>query len=557
MARSLRKLFASQDISFKYLVSTALAIAVIAGLGYLWFSSIQENHIMEQVKKQAVILYKQVVLTRQWAALHGSVLVPKTAGVRSNPFLEDPDVTSSDGKVYTKVTPSVMTKMLSDLASQSRFYSFKITNTELLNPDNAPDELEKEALEQFRHSRKEEVIKIEERNGKTMFRYVAPLYVDEGCLRCHMAQDYKLGQVGGCLSVFIPMDEARAAIRENKAILLGGGVTLAGSLVLVLFLAARALVFNRIREIRESVSQMSFSELDRKTNQPGDELKEIADFCYMLDDRLRNQHQELAKKIAEATHDLSETNTDLEAANKQLATLNRAKSDFFTDVSHELRTPLTSIKGAADILERKAACSDPIYLDIIKRNTDHLTKILIDFLDYSKIEGGQMELDLEDASLNAVAEDAMLSQQAVAQKKSVKLVLEASGEVTAEIDKKRIYQVLTNLLSNAIRFSPENGVVTVRLQSVDQSIQVSVEDQGPGIAKKYHEAVFEKFYQVAEPGKTKIHQGSSGIGLAICKGLVKAHRGDIWVQSQPGKGSRFVFTIPEQSPHGILSDTAR
>jgi signal transduction histidine kinase len=553
MARILPRLFTRHTISFKYLVSTSLAIGIIAGLGYLWFSHIQENHIMEQVKKQAVILHKQVVLTRQWAALHGSVLIPKTANVRSNPFLDDADVTSADGKVFTRVTPSVMTKMLSDLAAESQFYSFRITNTELLNPANAPDALEKDALEQFRHGQTEEVVKIENRNGRTTFRYVAPLYVEEGCLRCHMAHGYKLGEVGGCLSVFIPMDEARSAIKANKAILLGGGFTLAASLVLVLFLAARALVFNRIREIRESVGQMSFSELDRKANRPGDELKEIADFCYMLDDRLRNQHQELANKIAEATQDLSETNQDLEAANKQLATLNKAKSDFFTDVSHELRTPLTSIKGAADILERKSACRDPIYLDIIKRNTDHVIKILIDFLDYSKMEAGQMELDREDASLKEVAEDAILSQLGVAQKKDLKIVLEAPQDVSVNIDKKRIFQVITNLLSNAVKFSPDGGLVTVTIAPKDHAVQVSVEDQGMGIAAEYHEAIFEKFYQVTDQDKTTMHKGSSGIGLAICKGLVKAHGGDIWVESEQGRGSRFVFTIPVPEAHAVLS----
>lgn len=549
----LAKVLTRHTISFKYLVITSLAIGAIASLGYLWFSHVQENHIMEQVKKQAVILYKQVVLTRQWAALHGPVLIPKTESVKSNPFLDEADVTSVDGKVFTRVTPSVMTKMLSDLAAESQFYSFRITNNELLNAANAPDALEKEALEQFRQGEGEAVVKIENRNGKTTFRYMAPLYVDESCMRCHMAQGYKVGDVGGCLSVFIPMDEARAAIRANKAILLGGGFTLAASLVLVLFLAARSLVFNRIRAIRESVGQMSFAELDRKTNQPGDELKDIADFCYMLDDRLRNQHQELARKIAEATQDLSETNQNLEAANTQLATLNKAKSDFFTDVSHELRTPLTSIKGAADILERKSAVTDPIYLDIIKRNTDHVIKILIDFLDYSKMEAGQMELDCQDASLKAVAEDAILSQLGVAQKRDVKLVLDAPLDVTVHIDKKRIFQVITNLLSNAVKYSPEGGPVKVTITPVDHSVQVSVEDQGAGIAPEYHEAIFEKFYQVTDQNKTDMHKGSSGIGLAICKGLVQAHRGDIWVESEQGRGSRFVFTIPLPEAHAVLS----
>jgi signal transduction histidine kinase len=551
----LPKLFSRHTISFKYLVITSLAIGIIAGLGYVWFSHIQENHIMEQVKKQAVILYKQVVLTRQWAALHGSVLIPKTASVRSNPFLEEADVTSQDGKVFTRVTPSVMTKMLSDLAAESQYYSFRITNSDPLNAANAPDPLEEEALEKFRSGSSEEVIKIDDRQGITKLRYIAPLYVDETCMNCHMAQGYKVGEVGGCLSIFIPMDEAKSAIRANKAILLGGGFTLAVSLVLVLFLAARSLVFNRIREIRQSVDQMSFTELDKKTNQPGDELKEIADFCYMLDDRLRNQHKELARMIAEATQDLSETNQDLEAANKQLATLNKTKSDFFTDVSHELRTPLTSIKGAADILERKAACSDTIYLDIIKRNTDHVIKILIDFLDYSKMEAGQIELDCEQASLKAVAEDAILSQLGVAQKKDVTLELDAEEDVSVNIDKKRIFQVITNLVSNAVKFSPEGGLVKVGIAPVNHSVHVSVEDHGEGIAPQYHQAIFEKFYQVTDQDKTNIHKGSSGIGLAICKGLVQAHGGHIWVESEQGKGSRFVFTIPIPEAHAVLSYT--
>ncbi len=104
---------------------------------------------MEQVKKQAIILHKQIVLTRQWVADHGSVLVPKTRDIRSSPFLEKPDVDASDGTVYTKITPSVMTKMLSDRALKSGLYSFKITNVAPLNPQNYPDEFETEALKLF------------------------------------------------------------------------------------------------------------------------------------------------------------------------------------------------------------------------------------------------------------------------------------------------------------------------------------------------------------------------------------------------------------------------
>ncbi len=539
--------FSGRRISSKFLVLTSVSIAVIFGLLFFWFSHQQENHIMEQVKKQAIILHKQIVLTRQWVADQNAVLVPKSEGVPTNPFLKKPEIVSKDGEVFTKISPSLLTRLLSDRALKSGLYSFKLTNTERLNPVNAPDDFETEALRLFQASDKDGIFRTETRNGKKVLRYVAPLYVTDGCMQCHMVHGYKPGDVGGCLSVFIPMEEAQSAINSNKATLLGGGLAFAGSLVALLFVATRSLVFKRIRDIKTAINSISLTQSSKTTQNQGDELKEIQDLCYLLDEEMKNQHEELGRKIADATRDLSETNRRLETANSELENLNRAKTEFFSDISHELRTPLTSIKGAVDILARKSSCGEPVYLDIIRRNTDHLIKTVVDFLDYSKIESGQIELVLDDASLKAVAEDAILSQKAVADKKSVTLKLEAAQDVRLTVDTQRIYQVLINLLSNAVKFSPERGTVTVRIGNSDHSsVRVSVEDQGPGIPEQYHSAVFEKFYQVKELRNASLNQGSSGIGLAICKGLVEAHHGTIWVESEGGKGSRFTFSLPIQ-----------
>jgi len=537
--------FAIRKISLKFLVTTSLAIAVVFVLIYFWVSRQQEEHIMEQVRKQAIILHKQIVLTRQWIADHNTVLIPKKEGVSSNPFLPDPDVTSKDGKVFTTVTPSILTKLLSDRASESGLYSFRLTNTDYMNPKSAADDFEAEALALFRSSKTDGVFRTEKRGGENVLRYVAPVYVTENCLQCHMVQKIKPGDVGGCLSVFIPMNEAQAAINRNKAILLSGGLGFAAALVGLLFVSTRSLIFKPIRDIRASIGRIEAADSSGTSVQSGDELKEIAQFCYLLDEKMKNQHQELEREIAEATRDLSETNRSLEAANKELERLNKAKSDFFSDISHELRTPLTSIKGAADILDRKGSCEDPLYLGIIKRNTDHLIKIVVDFLDYSRIESGQLELELERTVLGPVVEDAILSQKADAQKKSLDLVLESENDVKLTFDRQRIFQVLTNLISNALKFSPENGTITVRISpSAENVVRISIEDEGPGIDKNYHRAIFEKFYQILNHENTGIHKGSSGIGLAICKGLVQSHGGDIWVESEPGKGSRFIFTLP-------------
>lgn len=534
-------------ISLKFLLSTSITIVAIFLLVFVWFSRQQEEHIMNQVKKQAIILHKQIVLTRQWVADNQTVLVPKTESVRSSPFLKEPDITTSDGSVYTKVSPSIITRHLSERASKGGLYSFRLANTIWLNPQNAPDSLEKEALEKFRSSPTDGIFRIEQRGGRKVLRYIAPVYVNDNCMQCHMVQDYKPGDVGGCLSVLIPMDEAQSAITRNRIILIGSGLVFSGALVVLLFVTTRSLVFKRIRNIRALMGKMNLVDKDdASATEHGDELKEITDFCRLLDEKLKHQHEELERKIASATRDLCRTNEDLEAANKELESLNKAKSDFFSDVSHEMRTPLTSIKGAADILARKDSCADTVYLDIIKRNTDHLITTVVDFLDYSKIESGQLELDLKENCLRSVAEDAILSQHAIARTRSINLVLDAPDEVTAVFDEQRIYQVLTNLLSNAVRFSPDRAAVTVTISDArDHAVEVGVQDQGPGIEEKYHTLVFEKFYQVPDKGGSKIHQGSSGIGLAVCKSLVEAHGGEISVESDLGKGCRFVFTIPK------------
>lgn len=553
------KYLSGRRLSLKFLVSSSVLITVIFAVLFCWVSYLQEQYIMEQVKKQAIILHKQIVLTRQWASDSGSVLVPKTEGVRSSPFLAEPDVQGGDGQTYTKVSPSVLTKLLSDRARHGGLYFFRLANADGLNKENTPDEFETQALKDFRTLHHKGFFRIERISGKSVLRYAAPVQVNESCLQCHMAQGLKPGDVGGCLSVFIPMDEARSAIYRNSVILLAGSMSLAICLVLLLFLGTRAMVFKRIGEIRTAMSRMTSSSTSLDAVDQGDELKEIADFCYVLDAKMKAHHQELEKKITDTTHDLSETNKSLESANKELINLNRAKSEFLSDISHELRTPLTNIKGAAGLLARKYAQDDPAYVDIIRRNADHLVKTVVDFLDYSRIEARQVDLNLERGSLKTTAEEAILAQSGEAGARSVDLRLDVSEDLPITFDRQRIYQVLTNLISNAVKFSPTHGAVVVRVSwNGDAGARVCVSDQGPGIEPKHHQAIFERFYQVPSEGNhgnCGIHRGSSGIGLAICKGLVEAHGGRIWVESEIGKGSRFCFSLPNRGDDACRHDS--
>ncbi len=534
----------AQRLSLKFFFITGITVTAIFVSTFLWFARHQERLIREQVEKQAVILHKQIVLTRQWVSNHSPVLVlDRSEKQEPNPS-EKWEITDTDGNRYVTIPPSVLTKQLSELASRDGLYSFRIANSTQLNPENVPDEFEKEALRQFREGMKTEFFRTERVNGQTVLRYAAPLYVTNSCQKCHFQQGYSSGDVGGCLSVFIPMDKAIDFASRNQWILIGVGLFTGATLLGLLFLSYKFLVFKRIAEIRKTMASLTTGEIGEIQRRGGDELKEISDLCNVINDKMQHYHTDLEKRIADATKDLSETNKRLKAANEELRRLNKAKSDFFSSISHELRTPLTSIKGAADLMHRKGGICDPVYLDIIKRNTEHLMKSVLDFLDYSRIESGQFDLKLKEGCLNEVIRDAISSQHVEGVARNLVIRAQLSEEIRFEFDEERIYQVLTNILSNAVRFSPDHGEIVVAAQIVDESVWVSISDQGPGIDSKYHEAIFEKFFQVPNDGNNPLHKGSAGIGLAICKGIVAAHGGKIWLNSSIGAGSTFVFSLP-------------
>ena len=228
------------------------------------------------------------------------------------------------------------------------------------------------------------------------------------------------------------------------------------------------------------------------------------------------------------------------------------KSDFVSHVSHELRTPLTAIKGAVDLVLREVA--GPLtekqvhYLTRVRSNTQHLAGLINDLLDLSKIESGKIEVKSSRVSLSSLVHEVVEALRPVAAEKVIALeatIREPSILVWADRDK--IDQVLTNLIGNALKFTPVQGRVTVSTsRNGHESVQVSVSDTGPGVPPDEKEKIFAKFYRVPE-----INGGNSkgtGLGLAIAKALVELHGGRIWVESEEGRGSTFSFILPVSGP---------
>ena len=230
----------------------------------------------------------------------------------------------------------------------------------------------------------------------------------------------------------------------------------------------------------------------------------------------------------------------------RLKQLERTREEFVANVSHELRTPLSLIKGYVETL-LDGARNDPEvaerFLKIIERNSSRLDLLIQDLLTISALESGRMKLTIQPVNLHALAEKVIGDLNAKAENKGVHLVNELP-ELSVNADANRLDQVLANLVDNAIKYGRAQGTVTVGGNKLGaDEVEIFVRDDGPGIPPESLDRVFERFYRVDKARSRE--QGGTGLGLSIVKHIVQAHGGDVRVESEPGKGATFFFTLPD------------
>ncbi len=225
----------------------------------------------------------------------------------------------------------------------------------------------------------------------------------------------------------------------------------------------------------------------------------------------------------------------------------RAKTDFVSNVSHELRTPLTAIKGYSDLLLSPAV--GPLneqqarFLQIVQSNANRLVTLINDLLDISRIESGRLELNIHPVRMETVIQEVadLLHQQCAQKNLALDVHIEPNiGPVLG--DRNRLIQIVTNLVSNAHRYTPEGGRITLALSCSDGVVRVDVRDTGIGIAPEDQSKVFQRFYRVKDSTVQSV--SGTGLGLPITKMLVEMHGGRLWVESELGKGSTFTFILP-------------
>lgn len=240
----------------------------------------------------------------------------------------------------------------------------------------------------------------------------------------------------------------------------------------------------------------------------------------------------------------------LSAAYARLKEIDRQKDAFLSSVSHEFRTPLSSIRSFSEILlnyEQEDPDTMNEFISIIHEESERLSRLVDDLLDLTKIESGCAEWRMTRLSLEPVVETVLRNASPLARAQDVSLHTTFAEFVPAiEGDRDRLLQVLTNLVSNALKFAPRRSRIDVSLRVEDGTLRVDVEDEGPGVPEPDRERIFEKFHQAQQPewGAPR----GTGLGLPISREIVQHHGGRLWVEARQPRGSRFSFTVPVLSP---------
>lgn len=411
---------------------------------------------------------------------------------------------------------------------------------------------ERDAVRRIEKGESTVVTHLQEDRGKPRsFQYLAAIRLDASCTTCHPKArdrelgygDLKAGDLMAVMNIELPLTGTELAVNVNRAILITFAIGTAFAAMLFAYVIVRYVMVRPVQHLKEVSEEIAAGNLDVRANiQTGDEFQELSHAFNRMLRGLVSMQEELRK----VNVDLDKKLDELARANMALFEMNRLKSEFLATISHELRTPLNSILGFGDLLAEIDAL-DPKqkrWVQNILSSGKNLLALINDVLDLAKLEAGKMQIHVEDFSLRDLVEAQFQVMKPLADKKNIALVADVDPRMPIlRQDGGKLQQILSNLMSNAVKFTPEGGQIRVVCRKEGDAAVVSVIDNGVGIAPEDQKLVFEKFRQT-ENSLTRQY-GGTGLGLSIVRELVKLLGGDeVELVSELGRGSAFTIRIP-------------
>ncbi|WP_456475506.1 sensor histidine kinase [Candidatus Pyrohabitans sp.] len=401
-------------------------------------------------------------------------------------------------------------------------YRLRQTSLRPINPANAPDEFEKRVMEMFQQTNMTEYYGVVAgKDGARYFRYMRALQTKEGCTSCHPV--YNVGELRGSVSVVAPYEDIAAATKRNLFYILATTQLLTLSIIGVLYYLSRRIVSAPLKELIKEV------EGSAKEIQRGEEVKDIPVKSHDEIGMLATSFNNLRKSLSES-----------------FKRKNDAIESFVYSISHDLKAPLRSIEGFSTALQEdygdKLEGEAKHYLDRVIASARKMGVLIDELLEYSRI--GRINLARGEVNIAEVVALAIEDNIYEINKKNAKIKIPENLPVIRGAEKQRIYQVFTNLISNALKYNDkEVPEIEVGYRDEGDHYLFYVKDNGIGFDTRYHDKIFEIFQRLHREDE---YEGT-GVGLAMVKKIIETHGGRIWAEAKPGEGATFYFTLPKEA----------
>ncbi len=516
----------SRPFSFHISLRTKFVIFIgaIISAFYLFMlyrtAAFDEKMILKQAEQQARMLYKQILITRQWAAEHNGLFVLETAGVKANPYLEMPTITDNSGQIYHLRNPAMITRELAAYARRDGLGFFRVTSLKPINPENLPNAFEKRALEKFDQGAGEVIDVDEDSEMGRVVRFVAPLRVTSSCLGCHARHGYAEGDIRGGLSITIPINWARELMGENIRSLLLIGVASILLVTVALFLMFETLIVHRIRNLSRAMDSFPDEPPERflAPHAFKDELDSVSETFLLFCDRLKKSRDELLRTKAQAH--LSE----------KMASLGILTSG----IAHEINNPLGGMLNCVKTMRETPGDRELVerYLPLLDKGLRQIETIMRQLLNFGRTE----PLRLRRTDLRLLFDECtvLLSYKL----KNIRLETDFAVSREVLVDTEALKQIFINIGLNAIQAMPDGGRLDIGCREHDDRLVLVFKDTGSGISAENIPHIFDPFFTTKGVGE------GTGLGLAVTYSLVQRMNGAIEVDSEPGRGTAFTITLP-------------
>lgn len=498
------------------IICIVVLIVSIPAITLLWKN--QQKTVREQAHIRAQAIYQMIVVTRQWVA---------------------------DNRDAVDPVPAVVTKELAKYANHMATFKFHITSDKLVNPENAPNSFEQYAFKKIENENLLEYADVYTNDNKNKFyRYAAPLYINQSCLACHDNQDYRIDDVRGLISIEFPLEEMENSIASSNKItfyaVMIGLIILIASISFSIYL----LVIRHLRTLQKAADAMRQGIREETNIKTDNEIENLSLAFDQMSMQIVNNEEILKSNLQQAVSKYIDLVKELELKNEKLDSLNNLKSDLLDSVAHEIRTPLTKILSYSELLndERVLEQSDmrEKFTSALKHNVNVLKNMFNDIITLSRLEHDQHTYHPIPIQIEYLIQDLIYNNEIEIIGKSLQIVQNIEP-YTINVDGETFSIAISNILSNAIKYSKESGIIEINGKKEKDNYILTFKDYGIGITQEDISKLFERFHRGANAKK---EYPGTGLGLSIVARIIKAHKGNIEIQSELNRYTIVTVTIP-------------